>query len=61
MTPNKHAELNRDVETLRTHAPIDDVRGLDRRAADRASTASFNDTRYLDTPPAQHTTATWGH
>jgi hypothetical protein len=61
MTPNKYTELNRTVETLRTPARIDDIRNLDRRAADRASIASFNDTRYLDTPPAQHMTATWGN
>jgi hypothetical protein len=61
MTPNKYTELNRSVETVRTSARIDDIRNLDRRAADRARIANFNDTRYLDTPPAQHMTATWGN
>jgi hypothetical protein len=61
MTTNKYTELNRSVETSRKPAPIDDVRNLDRRASEWASTASFNDTRYIDTPPALHMTATWGN
>jgi len=61
MTPNKYTELNGKLETLRTSVQINDSRSLDRRTADRAITSNFNDTRYLDTPPAQHMTATWGN
>jgi hypothetical protein len=61
MTPNNNIERSGNLEALRTTVPIDDARNLDRRAADRARTANFNDTRYLDTPPAQHMTATWGN
>ena len=60
MTTNNNKELNDSLETLRTPVSISDARNLDRRTADRASTANFNDTRYLDTRPAQHMTATWG-
>jgi len=45
---------------LRTSLPIDDARYLDRCPADRASTANFNEGRYLDTRPALYMTATWG-
>jgi hypothetical protein len=60
MTPNNRIDLNSNTETLRTSIPIDDARDLDRFRADRASTVNFNEARYLDTPPMQHMTTTWG-
>jgi hypothetical protein len=61
MTPNIKIDLNANLETLRTPVSISDARNLDRRAAERALTANFNEVRYLDTRPAQHMTATWGN
>ena len=60
MTPKNDIALNSDRETLRASVPMDNARDLDRRRADRASTASFNEARYLDTRPSLHMTATWG-
>ena len=59
MTATYDIELNSD---LRASVSIDDARAyLDRRWEDRASTATFNELRYLDTRPTLHMTATWGN
>ena len=60
MTSTNAIELNSDLEALRASLSTDDARDLDRRPADRVSTANFNEARYLDTLPTLHMTATWG-
>jgi hypothetical protein len=61
MTTNNRIDLNSDTETSRTSAPIDDARNLDHRRSEWANFwTNFDDARYLDTPPMQHMTATWG-
>ena len=60
MTTANNLEANSDLQALRTAISIVDARDLDRRRADRASAANFNESRYLDTRPVQHMTATWG-
>jgi hypothetical protein len=61
MTTTIDLELNSDLQALRASVSIDDARDLDRRRADRASAANFDETRYLDTRPTHHMTATWGN
>ncbi len=61
MTATNDIELNSDLKALRASVSIEYARDLDRRRADRASTANFNESRYLDTRPTQHMTATWGN
>ena len=60
MTSTNATELNSDLEALRASLSTNDARDLDRRRADRVSAANFNETRYLDTRPTLHMTATWG-
>jgi hypothetical protein len=58
MTANDTLVLNANLETLRTPISTDGSRDLDRLAA---TAAKFKESRYLDTRPVQHMTATWGN
>jgi hypothetical protein len=59
MTLNNDIELNSELQAMRASVSID-ARDLDRRPADWAGMADFNEARYLDTRPTLHMTATWG-
>jgi hypothetical protein len=61
MTPTDRIDLNSKIETSRTSARIEAAGGLDHRRSECANfRTNFDDARYLDTPPMQHMTATWG-